>query len=200
MRLQKILLLLLCGSSLSGFAQSESTITTDVTKITFLNPGIGYEKSIGNGHTLHAQAFINASVEYTYSNSFGGDFSASFDPALLVQYRYYYNYRQRQDNGKRTEMNSMNYISPTFQTVLSKNRVSTDHALEMERRPINAAGVVWGLQRNYEKRFSLDLNLGLGYLFTTTTLQGGPQPVKENVGMLTMMGQLNLGFWLNKRD
>lgn len=181
----------------AGYAQDQ--VTTDVTKLTFLNPGFSYEKSIGEKSTLHGHLFFNTSIEYSYSDAFGSDFNASFDPALLVQYRYYYNYNQRQQKGKRTEMNSMNYISPTFQTSLSKARVSTDHIWETERRPINVAGVVWGLQRNYQKRFSLDLNLGLGYLFTTAQVPGTEFYEKRNFGMVTMMGQFNLGFWLNQQ-
>lgn len=192
-----LLLISFCGFFTSAFAQDQ--ITTDVTKLTFLNPGVSYEKSIGNKSTLHGHLFLNTSVEYSYSDAFGGDFNASFDPALLVQYRYYYNYKQRTQKEKRTAMNSMNYISPTFQTSLSKARVSTDHLWEEERRPINVMGMVWGLQRNYEKRFSLDLNLGLGYLFTTVQLYGTERPEKRNFSMVTMMGQFNLGFWLNKQ-
>lgn len=194
----KTLCVLLCLAPFLSFAQ-DGNITTDVTKLTFFNPGASFEKSIGNKSTLHGHLFFNTSVSYSYSDAFGGDFNASFDPALLVQYRYYYNYNQRQQKEKRTEMNSMNYISPTFQTVFTKNAVASDHIVEFKSRPVNVAGVVWGMQRNYAKRFSLDLNLGLGYLFTTTTLQGAPQPQKESVGMVTMMGQFNLGFWLNKQ-
>ena len=156
-----LLLLPFCCFFAAGYAQDQ--VTTDVSKLTFFNPGFSYEKSIGEKSTLHGHLFFNTSVEYSYSTTFGGDFNASFDPALLVQYRYYYNYKQRTQKEKRTAMNSMNYISPTFQTSLSKARVSTDHIWETERRPINVMGVVWGLQRNYQKRLSLGLNLGLGY-------------------------------------
>ena len=192
-----LLLLTFCCSFITGYTQDQ--ITTDVTKLTFFNPGASYEKSIGKKSTLHGHLFFNTSISYSFSSTFGSDFNASFDPALLVQYRYYYNYKQRQQKEKRTEMNSMNYISPTFQTVFTKNAVADDHIVEYKSRPVNVAGVVWGMQRNYAKRFSLDLNLGLGYLFTTTTLQGGPQPQKESVSMATIMGQFNLGFWLNKQ-
>jgi len=196
MQLKTLCLALLCLFAGAAAAQNDN-ITTDVTKLTFFNPGFSYEKSISQKSTLHGHLFFNTAIEYSYSSSFGGDFKASFDPALLLQYRFYYNYNQRQQKEKRTEMNSMNYISPTFQTSLSKARISTDHLWEEKSRPINVAGVVWGMQRNYAKRFSLDLNLGLGYMFTTATVYGSPQ-TKENVGMVTMMGQFNLGFWLNK--
>jgi hypothetical protein len=72
--------------------------------------------------------------------------------------------------------------------------------MEINRRACNTVGVVWGFQRNYRKRFSLDLNLGLGYLFSTATvLDNTGQTVRENLGEFTTLGQLTLGFWLNKR-
>ena len=85
-------------------------------------------------------------------------------------------------------------------TIFSKNAISSDHYFENNRRPINTAGIVWGMQRNYKSRFSLDFNVGLGYLFTTATLpDNNGHTIKENVGKLSSVGQLNLGFWLNKR-
>ena len=97
-------------------------------------------------------------------------------------------------------MNSLNYLSPTFKTIFSKNRISSSHYVEEFRRPINTVGVVWGMQRNYNNRFSLDFNVGLGYLFPTATFTDNTgQEIKGNVSKLSSLGQLNLGFWLNKR-
>ena len=197
MRRISILLLLLCSLCATGFAQEK--ITTDVTRVTFLNPGFSYEKSIGRSQTLYARAFMATSFSFSYSMAFGSDWQLYFDPGASVQYRYYYNYKARQQKEKRTEMNSMNYISPLFETVLSKNRINMDHPLEEKRRAIHTAGLVWGLQRNYEKRFSLDLQLGAGYVFTKVTAQGTDEKIKVNVGNFTTIGAFKLGFWLNKR-
>lgn len=191
-------LLLFSTFNASSFAQDQST--TNVTRITFLNPGVAYEKSIGNAQTLVAHASMNTSFSFNYSINFGSDWQLYFDPALGVQYRYYYNYKARQNKEKRTAMNSMNYVGPLFETVFSKNRIDMDHPIENSRRPIHTAGLVWGLQRNYEKHFSLDLKLGAGYTFTHVTAQGTDEKVKLNVGKYTTIGQLTLGFWLNKRD
>lgn len=187
--------------STSCFSQEKiHTDIVDITKATFLNPGISYEKRIGKFQSIVGKAFMNTSFIIGFSSSMGIRSSINFDPALSLQYRYYYNYDRRNKKGKRTEMNNLNYLSPTLVTIFSKNRISTDHYFENNRRPINIAGIVWGIQRNYKSRFSLDLNLGLGYLFTTATLPNNfGQTVKENVGKLSSLGQLTLGFWLNKR-
>jgi hypothetical protein len=58
-------------------------------------------------------------------------------------------------------------------------------------RSLNSFGIAWGISRNYKKRFSLDLSIGPGYYYTkrTTVSEGG----------ITLVGQISLGFWLNKR-
>ena len=201
MRVNKLVFLIPLVISTHCFSQDKSqSDVTDVTKATFFNPGVSYEKRIGKFQTLLANAFLNTSFSIGYSSSLGTLSSLSFDPAFILQYRYYYNYNQRQKKGKRTEMNSVNYLSPTFQTIFSKIRISESHLTEKNRRAINTLGAVWGIQRNYKKRFSLDLNLGGGYLFTTATvLNNSGNAIKENVGKFISLGQLNLGFWLNKR-
>jgi hypothetical protein len=197
----KICLPLLLVISMNCFSQDKETAgIVDVTKATFLDPGISYEKAIGKLQSLYGQAFMSTSFSVGYSSALGTTTSLGFDPALTVQYRYYYNYARRQQKGKRTEMNSLNYIGPAIGTVFSKNRISASDYPETSRRPINTIGLVWGFQRNYEKRFSLDLNLGFGYLFTTATTRGpADEPIKKHVGQFSTLGQLNLGFWLNKR-
>ena len=172
----------------------------DITKATFLSPGISYEKKIGISQSIVGKAFMNTSFSFGYSSSLGLRTSINFDPALSLQYRYYYNYDRRYKKGKRIEMNSLNYLSPTFETIFSKNAISTYHYGEYNRRPINTVGIVWGIQRNYKSRFSVDYNVGLGYLFTTATLpDNNGQAIKQNVGRFSTLGQLSLGFWLNKR-
>ena len=124
-----------------------------------------------------------------------------FDPALTLQYRYYYNTVKREAKGKRTEMNSLNYLSAIEQTTFSKNSISSSYYAEIDRRAINAIAIAWGFQRNYHNRFSLDLNIGGGYLYTrVTTKNNSGQFITNHTGKFTSMGQINLGFWLNKRN
>jgi len=97
-------------------------------------------------------------------------------------------------------MNSLNYISPMVEMVFSKRRVSVSNFVEDKRRPITTVGLAWGIQRNYPKHFSLDLNLGLGWLFTKVSLpDGNGQPYTDHTNEFTSIGQITLGFWLNKR-
>jgi len=170
----------------------------NITKVSFLDPGFSYEKRVGKFQSLYGQVFLNISGTIGYSSSFGNMSSIFFDPAFAISYRYYYNSAKRQSKGKRTDMNSLNYLSPIFKTIFSKQRISTSYYQEENRRPIYITAIAWGIQRNYMKRFSLDLNLGLGYLLTKSTMpDDSGQIITKNTGEFTTLIQLNLGFWLN---
>lgn len=118
---------------------------------------------------------------------------------MALQYRYYYNSARRTVKGKRTEMNSLNYVSAIADAVFYKETITSNG--EKDLRILNIFGIAWGFQRNYPKRFSLDLNLGFGYYFTKqTTINDAGQFITENTGEITNLGQITLGFWLNKRN
>ena len=103
------------------FSQVKTTADiTDITKVAFLLPGISYEKRIGKFQSLYGQAFIHTSFSFSYSSSLGTTSSISFEPALTLQYRYYYNFNKRTEKGKQTAMNSLNYVSPTILTILAE--------------------------------------------------------------------------------
>ncbi|HEX8356025.1 MAG TPA: hypothetical protein VF610_01370 [Segetibacter sp.] len=181
--------------------QKETDNVTDVSKITFLNPGVSYEKRIGKLQTLYGQVFMATSFGFGYSSSMGSTSIIYIDPAATLQYRYYYNFKKREAKDKRTELNSGNYVCSILETTFSKHAISLAYYHERNRRLLNTLGIAWGFQRNYSRRFSLDLNLGLGYLYTrATTGEFFGEYVTKNVGQLTSVGQLNLGFWLNKRN
>src|SRR5215213_6679834 len=155
-------LLIFLASFLAGSSQD---VDVSVAKVTILNPGLSYETRIGKFQTVYGQAFMNVSASYSYSSSMGSNSKFYFDPAVTLQYRYYYNGMKRMEMERRTEMNSMNYVAAVSEVIFSKMRLSTNYFDEWNRRAITRLGVVWGLQRNYRQRFSLDLNMGLGYMF-----------------------------------
>ena len=121
------------------------------------------------------------------SRRLGSSFSfshASVGPAAHLQYRYYYNYAKRTAKKLRTELNSLNYIAPSF-SVSNLRPVKGGN-----RNWITQTGVLWGIQRNYASRFSLDLSLGLAYL-------SGASGVSNN-NKINPAGNFSLGFWLKK--
>ena len=202
MKILKILLIVLFLVPYISFSQQNSKAdVVNVSKITLLNPGLSYEMRIGRLQTLYGQFFIHTLFYSDTLNSVINLPSFYFDPAMTVQYRIYFNAKKREAHAKRIDMNSLNYVSAVSETIFSKAKYKKSSRDEKNRRLVNKFGVVCGLQRNYKRRFSLDINLGLGYLITTqtsTSIYTG-QSVKENIGMIAPLGQLNFGIWLNKK-
>ena len=173
----------------------------NVSTATILSPGLAYEHRIGRFQTLKGTVSMAASYGYSYSDALGSEAFIYFDPSASVAYRYYFNYRQRSEKGKRTDMNSLNYIGPMYNVVFTKAAIKMDSFEEDDVRAVSVAGVVWGMQRNYRKRFSLDLNLGLGYQFGRVTQYDQNNNIYSSTeGTVYPMGSLTLGIWLNKRD
>lgn len=186
-------------SSIIGKTQSPGDVT-NVSRLTILSPGLSYEHRIGKLQTLKVSAFMAASFGYSYSSSLGSEAYLYLDPAISLEYRYYYNFRQRSEKGKRTEMNSLNYIGPVSEVIFTNAAIVENSYEESKNRAVGIVGGVWGFQRNYAKRFSLDLNLGLGYQFgRITEYQEGGIITSHMGGTITPIGELSLGIWLNKR-
>jgi hypothetical protein len=179
----------------------ENSGLINMTKVTFFNPGISYEKRIAKLQSLYAHLFMNTSFSVGYSDALGNISDIRFDPAATLQYRYYYNKGQREASGKNTEMNNLNYVSLITETTVVTEKVLLVDYVEKIHRAINEFGIAWGLQRNYKSRFGLDLNVGPYYLFAKATKQSSTgQFVTEKVDEFTISGQISLGFWLNKRN
>jgi len=175
----------------NAFAQEGNNYgVTNLTKISFLSPGFSYEQRIGRFQTLYGRIFLNPSGYVGYSSAFGTTSQLYLDPAITIEYRYYYNALRRGRQGKDIGMNNMNYLAPVFKTTFDA---------ENSGRAIHKTGVVWGFQRNYRSRFSLDLNLGLGYSFAKEGRTNNGEITGEQISEFTTVGQLNLGFWLNRR-
>ena len=192
--------LLLMLVSITCFSQDDgSNDVRDVTKATFLDPGISYEKRIGRLQTLSLQALLSSAIYIGYSDALGNTSSINFYPAVASQYRYYYNAGKREAKGRRTEMNSLNYMGALAEVSFYKPTIPVDG--EDEIRTLQTLGIVWGFQRNYPKRFSLDLNLGIGYAHTKETIvDDAGHYASRSVGKITNIGQIAFGFWLNRRN
>jgi hypothetical protein len=186
----------------SCFAQDSTAAEVgNVTRISFLDPGISYEKAIGTNRTLYGQAFLQTSAYIGFSDALGTRAGIQFYPSLSLQYRHYYNSAKRAAKGKRTEMNSLNYIAPVIDALILKDEVSWDYSRTRNYHGLYTIGAVWGLQRNYAKHFSLDLSLGLGYYIrngkSVDVLTGKQYRYTESG--ITPTSRLSLGFWLNQK-
>jgi len=186
--------LVLFGSLSFACAQEKGDIT-DVTRATFLAPGLSYEKRIGRLQSLAAEGGLGVSASYSYSSSQGSEAAFDLNPYVSIGYRYYYNYEARTKKGKRTACNSLNYL--TAMTSVSWWRDQRYEGLFADaggQRSATIIAALWGMQRNYPKRFSLNFALGVGYYFLNTRAF-----YNETTSGFTPAGSFSLGFWLNRR-
>ena len=194
-----VLLTISCSSVV--YAQKENGKTVDVASVTLLFPGVAYEKAIGNLSTLHAAAFLNV-LTYSQSDYYGSNSTKFyFGPAAGLQYRYYCNYNRRKKLGKRTDKNTMNYVAALAQVDFSKTPIGSEGYENPTLRPVYSFGALYGLQRNYLGRFSLDLNFGIGVFVAKSkhygiTTDGTFKLFEENKTQATVPAQITLGFWL----
>ena len=112
-------------STIYSFSQSKSNVDiTQVTKISFLSPGFSFENKLGKTQSFYMNTYLATTAYFSYSSNFGTSSGIYLDPALSLQYRYYYNAARRESKEKRTKMNSLNYISPAFDISFSRNAMT----------------------------------------------------------------------------
>lgn len=198
------LLLALSIAPVAFAQQDEAAQVENITRVTFLTPGISHEHKLGKNITLMGHVFLSPYASFLYSNAFGEEsFEAEFalEPAVSVQYRYYYNFDRRQPKGQRTAKNSMNYFAPEYTAVFTRRRLSSTYIREESARTVHTIGAVWGLQRNLPGRLSLDFNAGLGYQFALGhRFSNEGVVIQKSYGNLTILSGLTLGIWLGKKE
>jgi hypothetical protein len=186
-------------AALNSIAQDKNPEVENVTTLTILNPGLKHEQKIGTLQTVCVHAYITTLRSASYSSTAGFDAGFYLDPALNLQGRHYYNAARRAAKGKVITRNSMNYVSVLVKTEISKQNLASGYFAANRRRPIVTTGLVWGFQRNYNNHISLDVNFGAGYLFAKDRVYINDGVEKINASGFTTVGQVSLGFWLNKR-
>lgn len=151
--MKKTLLAVFLFSGIFANAQS----TQNQFSLNFLIPSAEYELAVsdntsvdlmlGLGFGYHDADYLDE-PEYGIFPQFGG------------QYRYYYNFKKRQEKGKKVSENSANYVALAA-IVGSGDAIIGD----MENDLTGFVGPTWGLQRIYNSNFKLNLNLGAGLGF-----------------------------------
>ncbi|WP_276485974.1 hypothetical protein [Paraflavitalea pollutisoli] len=195
-----VLVVSLIGWSVGCLAQQPKTPDVEtVTKVTILNPGIGYEHPIGHHQTLYLQGMFSISGSLGYSGNLGWLSELYIHPALSLEYRYYFGWKRRLERGKRVALNSANYLAGFFRTDFPERYYwNNAGSLDRFRKAIHALGVTAGMQRNYRGRFSLDLNIGFGHTIEPGYTDASGYWYTKN-SQFYFPGRLSLGIWLNKR-
>jgi hypothetical protein len=178
-----------------SFAQTENLLSFSVSEL-----GPSFEASISENISAKLQLGIYASSQVLLFSSGMSTESKSYlflHAGANGSFRYYYNFSRRSYLGKNTSRNSANYfaISNLFLTTPFANfgaececRDSQD-IQSYTRKDYNkiafkglTSGIVWGMQRSFDKRINIDLNGGVGYSFN------------ENIAKLMLTA--TIGIWL----
>jgi len=159
-------------------------VTEGVTKLTFIEPGIAHEFPLGTSTSFFLRGGLTASAAADYYDDHIRFFFRLF---AAGSFRVYYNFRKRDLMEKNTAKNSANYFA--LLAILGSKPLNKDrNYVQSYNQALVNTGVVWGMQRNYPSGFSLDLNIGIGYLKDGSDL------------LISPVGELNIGWWLGKKD
>ncbi len=166
----------------------DKKITEPVLTGTFLSPGLTYEIPVGKLTTIKFRAAMEAGFSYASGIIVGPRYSFSFIPTLTGEYRYYYNIEKRMKANKNSRYNSANYFAVVAKYGTSYTTYHMEDGSTLKNTTeVTNVGIVWGLQRNYRNRFSLDFNIGPSLLYPLLYEQFG------------FIGNLTLGIRLGKK-
>jgi len=122
--------------------------------LNLINPGLRYEIGLFRNVTATASSgfgVLNCQEGYV------------FGYALHTSARYYYNLKRRIDLNKNVSGNSGNYISPIRSIFFSQLRAATNVDGPKDFN-VGFYGLVYGIQRTYEKGFNFNFEAGPGYI------------------------------------
>ncbi len=168
----------------------KTTYTQPLLTATFLSPGVTYEHPWANKISIKGKAAFTVGWSFSASSSLGQSYSIAPTPLLAGQLRYYYNFALREQKEKNITRNSANYISLFASYAYSgvtyyygdQGNFSIKQALHMPN-----VGIVWGIQRNYKNRFSIDCSVGPSL----------NDPIVNNE--FSLIADISLGIWLGKK-
>jgi len=157
----KIVLIVLGSVCTLSFAQwQERGGTFDLAhlerhqfKLNLLSPGFTYELGLFKNQSVSTNLGL-ATATYEEGYVLG--------LAMNNRYRYYHNFNRRDRLGKNTSGNSGNYIAAAQAIFFSQLRISTN-VEGPDDFNLGFYGMVYGIQRTYEKGFNFNLEVGAGY-------------------------------------
>ncbi len=170
-------------------AQDHHHFTQPVFTATILAPGVSYEIPVSKTITAKFKTVVSAGISYSSGMALGTAYSLSAIPTASAEFRYYYNFQQRISSGKNTNRNSANYIASAGKYAISYTTFHFDDGSTVRSTSYYPnAGIVWGFQRNYRNRLSLDFNIGPSI--------SSPLLYQE----FDFIGNFTLGIWLGKKN
>lgn len=152
--------------SVSSFAQFKAdTLSKDVyidkidnqlLSLNLLFPGVSFEQRVMKTGTLRLSTQLFPAIRIS---SFNGT-ELDWGQDVRLQFRYYYNLKDRQLLGRNVHKNSLNYFA--LQPSIALPYVSNTHATA-------SATLLWGFQRSYSN-WLLNLELGVSTLLSQNSM------------------------------
>lgn len=141
-----------------------------------INPGISLEANIYNDATILAGYQYGALLALNSKEDNKRIGQLNFLPQLYLNYRLYYNFKERIINNKETGKFSANYLG------LHASRVFETEVNE----PYFFAGPVWGMQRHFADFVHVNFSVGMGYYFSSYNT--------SNFNHFSFIADLHFGF------
>lgn len=158
--MKKLLILLVflsLGMKLNGQLISEKgsklkIVENTQLKFNLLSPGFDFEIGLFKNQTIVGG--VGLGLAY-YDEGY------AFGLALNSEYRFYHNLDKRVDKDKVIAGNSGNYVAAARSIYFNPLIFTTD--IPSDDFNIGYYGLIYGVQRTFEKGFNIDVSSGIGY-------------------------------------
>lgn len=136
---------------------------------------LSYEQRLSNANTLVFEGAFQYGFIYQSSSYNDGVHEYNITPALSVEGRHYYHFKERLEKQKNITNNASNFWSLQtgylFKPIISKTNTYTGYSNAIFVAPS------WGIQRSLGKSFSLELLLGVEASYKISSDSWGAAPV-----------------------
>lgn len=153
--------------SLTAIAQNATLPSVEKKQFTYhLLANVSYEVGVSRLNTVRLSGPIDGGAVYEVYTDFQGNTQTQsyyyVRPAIVGEFRHYYNLDKRLEKGKRVDKNSGNFLAPVV-IVYGPTLLKSDGLEAVDFGGV--IGGVWGIQRNYGKTFNFQLSIGPGVGF-----------------------------------
>lgn len=167
--MKKCLLAALLVANASVFAQST---LEKVGKVSLGLQGaeFSYELPLGKSLLLESAAGLGVGMEVDHNKSTYSFYLLDPVPFVSTELKWMYNREKREAKEKNNANNAGNYLG--LQT-----KYSFGHPNSLALNKALLTDIHWGLQRSLGTKFTLNTNIGLGYMYDFDTTYGDVAPV-----------------------
>ncbi|MFS4467138.1 DUF3575 domain-containing protein [Maribacter sp. 2210JD10-5] len=173
--MRKVILLSVFLSTITLKAQATKNVESNLFKVNVLAPGISYELGVAKNMSLNFEAAIIPIAESEFN-----EIDFELFPVLSGELRYFTNFSRRIARGKNITGNSGNYISFLNQAFITAPILGN---IEYDEPVAYLGGILYGIQRAYNKNFYFGVSLGPAF-FTTDNEPTGTLYLDARIGWI----------------